>query len=247
MRKYKKLIIGCVSIVLLLFIYIGVHAYFFKQYNTSFAKTAVELQELQNFGSLKIESKKLSEESYMDFNGIYLLKSLSVFEHKGIVTQNSQTIYEFYDENRKVKEAFYTQVMPSVIKTLETDDSYSKKLVSGKDYQAFFQKYHIEDDVDLYDFVANYHFGRNTLFTPITKMKENYIYHMIVTALPPITAKIEGDKRETYFRGNVSKNQQLVVFHLLKKDKTYVLAFWESSYFTEDYIKEIVSTAILDQ
>ena len=107
----------------------------------------------------------------------------------------------------------------------------------------FFEKYNIENDVDLIKFLSAYEYKENNLFTRTNKMKENYFVKFITSFLMSLgesVTLIDGDY-EGYIL-NMYENKEA---YIIKNNKKYVFTFLKTDYFTDEYIKELLNTLII--
>jgi len=116
--------------------------------------------------------------------------------------------------------------------------------VSKEERVNFFEKYNIENDVDLIKFLSTYEYKENNLFTSTNKMKENYFVKFITSFLMSFgesVTLIDGDY-EGYIL-NMYENKEA---YIIKNNKKYVFTFLKTDYFADEYIKELLNTLIIE-
>ena len=104
----------------------------------------------------------------------------------------------------------------------------------------FIKKNNINNDIDLIKYIRKRNKEKNTFFTSIIKIKENYFFDYIESTIyndiNSITY-IEGD-----YNGYIIDYKDYKEVYLLDKDNLYNFVFVNNEYFDEDHIKEIIST-----
>jgi len=196
--------------------------------------------------TLTVYDNKIEEEEYLKENNIKIRNDFKNFIKKEKENEFDSTKYLLYDENNKLKAAFWMGEMDQYIEVFTMDSlvifgENSKGIFNDSDRKRFLKDNKIENDVDFFKYIKNNYYAKSNIFTSFKEIKENYIINMFVSvALPSIssTTIIDGDYYGYIF--NINDNMREV--HILKDKKSYVFMFMGKEYTKDEYIKEILGT-----
>ncbi|MBQ8902659.1 MAG: hypothetical protein IJY87_06365 [Bacilli bacterium] len=253
MKENKGLIIGIIIVVVVVFIggFFGTKIFYLNKYNIS-RVTNEEYQEhkekLQIKDSITIKTQKLQENDYISFNDIKIKNEFEKFE----ILESSTDDHLKYvlKENDKVIASFWFGATTESLVDILSDDftlygwTQEHLSLNKEERIRFFEKYNIENDVDLIKFLSAYEYKENNLFTRTNKMKENYFVKFITSFLMSLgesVTLIDGDY-EGYIL-NMYENKEA---YIIKNNKKYVFTFLKTDYFNDEYIKELLNTVIIE-
>lgn len=253
MKDNKKLLIGIIIVVVVIFIggFFGTKIYYLNKYKI-LRVTNEEYQEhkekLKIAKTITIKNKNLSEDEYLIFNDIKIKNDFEKFEILDSSTDEHR-MYALKEDNKVIASFWFGATADSLIDILSNDfELYGwtpeHLNVSKKERINFFEKYNIENDVDLIKFLSTYEYKENNLLTSTNKMKENYFVKFITSFLISLgesVTLIDGD-----YKGYILNMQENREAYIIKNNKKYVFTFLKTDYFTEDYIKELLNTIIIE-
>lgn len=250
MKDKKSKSLFCLVIIILIcafLIYKGYYLIIYRPENISDKNYNEYMDSFQLHNSIVINKKSIENSNYLIFKNVKIRNDFADY----IVTYESETnkIYRLVDENENVKAVFRIGVDNSII-----DDVLDEALFDREDKEKFLKENNITDDMDLLDFVLQKHKVKNNILTSIKKIKEHaMIQYFTYTTLsnPSFITKFSGDY-EGYLIGNEKSSQENTKYNnintvnLIKDNKVYSFGFWLSDDFTEDYIKDIIETVIIE-
>lgn len=182
----------------------------------------------------------------------YSMKVKNYFE--GFEAGDKDSNYEYhmlYNEDNKVTAAlmfgeFETEMHQINNRSEESifyEFNHFPLYISETSRDRFIKKHDIENDIDLIKFIRERKKIKCNFWTPIIDIKENYFYNFIEIALPNLENIIylEGDLEGYIFEGKDYKQACII-----KNNKMYCLTFYKLEYFTNDKIKDILSSLIIE-
>lgn len=174
---------------------------------------------------------------------------------EGFEAGDKDSNYEYhmlYNEENKVEAAFmmgqFQTTMDNIHNKKEDSIFYEFNhfplYISETLRDSFIKKHNIENDIDLIKYIRERKKIKCNFWTPITEIKENYFYNFIEVALPNLEniIYIEGDLEGYIFEGKDSKQACII-----KNGKMYCLTFFKLDYFTNDKIKDILASLIIEK
>ena len=153
--------------------------------------------------------------------------------------KNSSTKLVLKDENNKTIKAFWMGITDTYVYLLKND-----KTLFGTD-DSRITNTDLNNDIGLFNYLSKQKNIKNNLFTSIKKMKENYaIEYMTSVVMPTIDniTLINGDYEGYIF--NIKSNTKEV--SILKDNKRYAFIFIDKNNLTDEYLKSILSTIVID-
>jgi len=252
-EKIKKSKIKSVSIVVLLTFLVAVIGFvsykgiMLVKYNVEPIENYEELiNSLSMDETLKIYKRTINENEYLKNKDIKIRNDFDDYELIDSALEYDSTKYLLYNDNGEVESAFWMGSMDQYINIFTSDSLtiYGTKdngQFSDADRKYFLLKNDINDDIDFFKYIKNNYYLKNTMFTNIRKMKENYAVNLFVQiALPSFDSMtlISGD-----YTGYIyNLNNRLREVHILKHDKSYVFTFMGEKLITDEYICDLLST-----
>lgn len=252
MKDNKGLIFGIIIVVVVVFIggFFGTKMYYLNKYKIS-RITTEEYQEhkerLKIANKITIKNKNLNDDEYLIFNDIRIKNDFEKFEILDSSTDEHR-MYALKENDKVVASFWFGATTDSLVDILKSDFelygwTQEHLSLSKEERIRFFEKYNIENDVDLIKFLSAYEYKENNLFTRTNKMKENYFVKFITSFLMSLgesVTLIDGDY-EGYIL-NMYENKEA---YIIKNNKKYVFTFLKTDYFTDEYIKELLNTLII--
>lgn len=117
------------------------------------------------------------------------------------------------------------------------------------DRKGFLLENNIENDIDFYKFVGDNYPIKNTLFTSIKKMMQNYAFNYCVNiAVPKIESMtiIKGDLEGYIFEVGSNNNIKTYQITILDNDKQYGFSTNDSRFKDKDFMIDVISTINID-
>lgn len=183
--------------------------------------------------SLVVKHEELDDSEYIQVNDIKIKNYFENFKY-----DEKRNVYIKYDDNGKVLSHFIVDNFSSIPQFEEDSDEYK-----------YLKKHNINDSIDYTKFVANYELVKNTIFTPIWKIKDNYLECEIVQMsgrTPGEYQIIEGDLKGVLISTDMGENRNLYVLYLNNESKSYSLNFTngnkDNAFFNDKVIKDILNT-----
>ena len=165
---------------------------------------------------------------------------------------NDYEYYMLYNEDDKVEAAFMMGKTNTQIENIKNgykdtpyyEFNYFPLYISKYSRIRFLSKHKINDDVALIKYLRQRKKIDPTFTTPLLSIKENYFFNYIEasqTNLESVTY-IEGD-----YYGYIKEyenNKQVII---IKDDNAYYLTFYNLSYFSEEKIKDILESLLIEK
>lgn len=236
----KKSIIICIGVVLLLCATLCYKLYVLNVYNTEYFEVSKFIIE----EPVNISSKTSEISDYFMVNNLMIKNDFEEFESREDINDGSSGFktYVLYDEDHKVKAAIQFLEYVSFINGLSEEPGIFGENVEihGNDIPDFMKSHNFETDIDLIKYLSDLPEEKMTIFTPTKKLKDNYIAHYLASAILPSGnyREITGDY-SGYF---INTGRDATEVNIISGEKRYVITFTKLDYFTEDYIKELIST-----
>ncbi len=233
-RHCMIILIGIIGIIGILLVY---KIYTVKKYSIEDFK----IPNINILESLTISSKKTDDDDYFQVDNIMIQNDFENFKEISDDTDKTK-IYGLYDENNELKAAIKFTEYVTYIEGLKDASvmGVSKPNIKGKDITSFMGSHEFNSDFELIKYLSNLKEEEYTIFTSIKRMKDNYIaYYLANTLLAEGNYKeINGD----YTGYLIETEYDTVSVNIIDSDKLYIIEFTKLDYFTEDYIKELIST-----
>lgn len=249
-NKLKKILI-IVLLVVILCGYFGYKGYNYLIYSKS-RPVDIDYDKFMNsfeiHNNMKINKNNIKEENYIIYKNVRIRNDFTNYT----ITYDSEEgrTYRLIDDKEKTIAVFKIGVKSQLVDS-DLDDYWFNE----EDKNNFFKKYNISNDSDLLDFVLEKHNVKNNIFTSIKNMKEHAIIEYFTSVMlgnPTYVTKLEGDyngylvEKEKGGQSNPTfKNINTVT--IFKDNKLYYFSFWLSDKFTEEYIKEIIETVVIEK
>ena len=151
-----------------------------------------------------------------------------------------------YDSNNKIKASFWIGSDKTFIDLLKNDYvlyGSLEKINSGY-FDKLLKKRSINNDVDLFKYLAKKSKEKPNIFTSISDMKEIYASKYLISILffgsDGITL-IDGD-----YNGYIFNTKILKEVSILYKGKRYILTFFGLDYFTDDVLKDELNSIVIN-
>ena len=246
----KKKILIIIGIVLVVLLFVGYKGYYYLTYrpeNISDKKYDEFMKSFEIHNDININKKEVDNNNYLIFRNIKIRNDFKDYVLR-FESEDNKT-YELDDENGNIKAIFRIG-----IENNEINDFLNEGMFDKKDKEMFLSKHNISNDKELFDFIIKKHNTNSTIFTSVGKMKENaMIQYLTFVSLsnPTYITKINGDYTG-YIIGKEKNNstnakyKNINTVRLLNGNKIYSFGFWISDDFTEEYLKDIIETIIIE-
>lgn len=159
--------------------------------------------------------------------------------------------YLLYNDESKVEAAFmigqFNTQLYNINNYSEASNYYEfnhfPQYISNILRKSFIKKHNINNDIDLIKYIREREKIKCNFFTPIITIKENYFFNFVETNLPDLEriTYIEGDL-EGYMYETESYKQACII----KDNKIYCLTFYKLGYFTDDIIKDVLQSLVIE-
>ncbi len=232
----KNCIIIFIGIIGVLGILLTYKIYAVNKYSTkNFKRPDINIKE-----PLTISNKKIDDADYFKVDNIMIKNDFKEFRQTSDNDDRIKT-YSLYDENNKLKAGIKFIEYVTYIEGLKDVSILSgDPNIKGKDITSFMKSHEFKNDFEFIKYLSNLKEEKVTIFTSINKMKDNYTaYYLASNLLPKGNYKeILGD----YTGYLIETEYDTVSVNIVNSDKLYIIEFTKLDYFTEDYIKELIST-----
>ena len=230
-KKRKKLIIMClVGLIIMIGGYITYKIYNINYYHITFETIDVSFDIKED----KVINKK-------DYNGKYIIhnniKIPNYFDDYEVIKDGNAIVY-IYKSNENRKFWLLNTNIQAPVKCLESiiliDNPIGKKTL---------EKNNIKSNIELIKYLENYESSKRTIFTSLDKMLED-------EAIYKFMAYYHFDD-VTIFTGNVNGyitkiNDFCKNVHIFNNDIASTITFCDNSYFTNEYIYDLLSKIEID-
>ena len=248
--KKKNLFIIIISVLV---VYFGVKAFFLSIYSNDDINP---ITFTINDKKMTIKHQVLPEDQYITVENIKFKNIFSNFKE----TQNKSSGHYILeptssDNGAAVLYSINEDTNVSILRSeleeifvMYADDTEKSDVTSfDQKYRVtFLNKHKITNDLELLQFLEKNQNKKNTIFTPIIKMKENYfIKELIDIGYSSYMCTIIDGDYTGYMISDIGDNKAKTV-RLYKNDKLYVFAFMNLDYFTDEVIEDFISTVIIN-
>ncbi len=249
-KAFKKIYLIPLSIIICIFLYLLVKCFFINYYKVDYKQIKKIISNLKIEDTITVNTKQLNEEDYLIFNEV---KLKNVFDDFTLGENNGENFKEYflYDENENIKATFMmTKYSPfiTVLKkqdlALFTSDNKDKKKMKNMDISNYMKRINVNNDIDLLKYLQKPLLQENNIFTHIKDMKDKYCFYKLISISLPSSKSItliEGD-----YNGYIFSNDNLKEVNILKNNYRYVFTFIKLDYFTDEYLKELLHTIVIE-
>lgn len=247
-KNYILIIIGLLIIIGVYFGYKVYNMFYYNINNTTTENYQNLINGLKITNTTTIKNEKLGTNQYLNFENVKVKNDFSKFEKLEDKSSKDIIKYVLYNENRETRASFWIGITDSYVDLLKQDITLfntEDKRITSKNLSDFFEKNNIKNDVELFKYLEKNKNVKSNIFTSVKQMKENYTVQLLTSIIMPqidgITL-IDGDY--TGYILNLTNDSKEV--SILKGNKKYYFSFFKLDYFTDDYIKEILNTIVID-
>lgn len=196
--------------------------------------------------SEKYNKDQINETNYLEYKNFKIKNYVEDFE-----LDDSDYNYKYYvnsnmDKNTALMIGIF-QTRIDEINNYNSDSIYVELnhfpiYISKTSRNKFLEKHDIKNDVDLIKYIRTREKKDYNIFTPTTKIKEEYFYNFIEYNLPSLDKiyYIEGDRT-----GYIFVDDDMKQISLIEKGKLYVIRVYNLEYFNDEVIKDIINSAII--
>lgn len=247
--KKKIIIIGTCIVSGLLVVLIGIKLNFIKKYEINFI-TENDYQELQKGLEIK-DSLVIPEDNnsneYLEYENMKIRNDFKDFIKQDDVTNLKTASYMLYKDDKALA-SFSMSITNSYIDYLKSDGvtyyNVDDKKTTLSDREYFLKDNKIKNDLDLFNYLNKNNLPKGSIFTSNKSIKSHYAaYLMGVTMIPKANylTRIEGK-----YNGYIFNLDKATEVSILKNNKRYVFLFMGREYFTNEYLKELIKTIVID-
>lgn len=248
--KKKNIILLFLSIIIIIGLYIGYKVFILYYYNINNSTTENYSEYVKG---LKIKDKIVikhdkTSTNYLEFNGVKIRNDFEKFTKlDGTQNTTDSVKYMLYDENKNLMASFWISIGNSYTNLLKNDSTIfgtNDKRLTNADLTKILEKNNINNDIDLFKYLVNYTPKSKSIFTNKSIIKEDFdTQYMTLLALPNVDyiTEISGDYSGYMF----NLHNDIKEVSILKNNKRYIFTFLKTSYFTDDYIQELLNTIVI--
>ncbi|MBE6139270.1 MAG: hypothetical protein E7174_02020 [Firmicutes bacterium] len=251
----KKLWIIIVAIILLVLIggYLGYKIYYANYYDLSHIHDFEKSKD--NFvikdETITIKTTKLPEEDYLVFKNMKIrndFKNWEVFSSSDDMTIKPKEDFIWYKLSDvgaiAIGRGDTVMQINGTGEMLSSDERVNQSSVLTE----FYEENNITNDIELFKFLDKTKNDKNSIFDSVKDMKKFYDIHSLVrteyTRIDGITL-INGDY-DGYCVNHNFEPAYIVECNILKDDMRYTLTFNNSKYFTNEMIKDLLNTLVIE-
>ncbi len=190
-------------------------------------------------------------EDYITFKNIKIKNDFQDF----IIASQDENVsmpyvsYVLKDENDNNKAIFNMGISYTYLDYMNMKDEDITlmgdiKKVDDTNRQQFIKDYKIKNDIDLLKFMAQFKYPNFNIITPLVKVKRDYAgVVMFSTFMPKVKnlGEIKGD-----YEGFILNMDKIKEVHILKDGKSYTFTFFNTDYFSDQYIFELLNTIVIE-
>ncbi len=249
MNKKIPLIISIIiGLLLVYFSYKGLNLFYYNvdRITTQDFETFVKQFNISN--TLTIKHKDLPSNDYFTYKNIKIRNDFKNYVQLSSSTQNTSPKLILKDEKTKTTKAFWMGEADTFVYMLKTDKTMfgtGDKRITSVNLKDMLEKNNIDNDIELFNYLAKQKYVKNNIFTSVKKMKEDYAIQFMISVIMPTMDSItliDGDLTGYIF--NLPNNMKEV--SILKNDKRYCFVFMNKTDMTDEYLKNILSTIVID-
>lgn len=120
----------------------------------------------------------------------------------------------------------------------------SLKNTKVKDRLCYLKKNEIKNDIDFFKFMSKQEYPTFNILTSVKEMKSVYSTYLMFNIMIPSVSYINEIKGD--YVGYILNLNNMKEVSILKNKKRYILTFLGNDYFTEDYVRELLNTIIIE-
>ncbi len=120
----------------------------------------------------------------------------------------------------------------------------SLKNTSNKDRIDFLESNQIKNDIDFFKFMSKQKYPSFNILTPVKKMKKVYSTYIIFNIIMPSVNYINEIKGD--YEGYILNLDNVKEVSILKNNKRYIFTFLGKDYFTDEYVKDLLNTIVIE-
>lgn len=245
-KKYVILII--IGIVLVIGSYLGYKTYLYFKYIPNANKIRNEyIDSLKINNKITIETTKLKKDEYLTVNKINIRNDFKNFELSDFFVNDENAEGYILKENGEIKEPkTLISLGKNIINILEIANSSEIKDNENKIILNFIEENEIKNDYDLLLNIINDKNKKINLFTSKKEMLAYYYKYTSLRLYPNFKniTLIEGDLNGFILDLKDISGKEVNLFDGVDK---YVITFWNKEYFTDEYIKDLLSTVTIEK
>lgn len=247
--KKKKLVIAIIVVVGILScfgIYFGYKAFLLSFYRLS-DTTQQEYQKLlsgyQKRNEWQIQHNNQAFDKMISYENVQFFNLFEGFEK---TEEEDYDRYALKDENGNFLAHFTVSITDPYLSYVGKDaemflmDENEIDIVTSDDFS---ERKKLKDDIDFFDYLIKHQAEKHTLLTPVKQIKEDhYVQLLSYIMLPSINSItiLNGD-----LDGYILNLPDLKEVSILQNGKRYVFSFIGLDYFTDDRIKEFLSSVAI--
>jgi len=249
----KRKVLYIVLIIFLIFSYFGRQSInYFWIYNINYFTGDSYHEWMRNFkivDTISINKNSSVMNDYVTFKNIKIRNDFNDYSKMEQISTDDSVKYVLYDENNESVASFWISKRSSYVEMLKGDVSIfggNDEILSSSDRISFLKKENIVNDVDLVKYLANNKNIKNSFFDSNNKMQENYtIQFLSMNIFPKVNSivLIDGD----YSGYIIEVDNNIKEVHIINgNDEVLGFTFANTNYYTDEYIKNLLSTLVIE-
>lgn len=245
MKKKTVKIILSILLILGILIYLGYKIIMVIYYNDLTSKELSDgsksYDTIKIAGEISVTHKDVADNNYFVYKNFKIRNDFENFEM--VHEYDGGVSYMLYDDNHDSKAGIRVGISEPFVNKFNSNasrDSYDD-FFSDEDNIAFLEKYDINSDLKLIEFLKEKKTLKSNIFTSVKQMKENLTISYLLNYFPSNITLINGE-----YIGYINNSNNAKEACLYKDSNLYYITFLGTDYFTDDYIQDILSTVVIE-
>ena len=234
----------CFYIILFIFFKFGIVYLTDNFMNNDITNKSYGIGEVLN--ATKYNKEQIKETDYLKYKNFKIKNYIEDFE-----LEDEDYNYKYYtNTNMDKNTALMIGIFPTRIDEINNYDKDSIYVelnhfpiyISKTSRNKYLEKHDIKNDVDLIKYIRSREKHKYNVFTPTTKIKEEYFYNFIEYNLPNLDKVyyIEGDRT-----GYIFVDDDMKQISIIDKDKLYVIRIYNLDYFNDEVIEDMINSIVI--
>ena len=248
MKKKSILVISFIIILIIVyFSYKGFNLYYYNVNNiTQDSKNNVEQFNIS--GTITIKHSSVEVNEYFEYQNMKIRNDFKDYSRLDQNIENSSPKLILKNQDNNTTKSFWMGIADTYVDMLKADKTLfgtGDKRISNIDFSNVLKNNNINNDIDLFNYLSKQKDIKSNIFTSVKEMKENYTIQFMVSVIMPTVDSItliNGDYDGYIF--NIKNGMKEV--NIIKDNKRYVFMFIDETDLNDEYLKDILSTIVIE-